>query len=439
MRAIWTSTAGCSAAGTALRISLALAAGLSGCGVEKCPHGTTEREGFCLRNETDAGQTISGAQAGDAGGNKSGDSCSAEGAVRCTVGSSLERERCDDGHWTAHRACSESQVCVQLDDDESAVCVASSGRCEGRIDESFCDGATMLVCDSAGRVDAEVACDTEEQCDAGLATGKCANCIPGKFRCRGTRLERCGTTAVWEQLSTCDSQAACDDVQGECAPGTTEPAGQSGLGGRSGDGADGSAGSGSTGTGGGAGEANDADALSCSGDADCDAESYCSSGRCSTRLSNGEACSRATMCESSYCGNGVCCGSGTCCRNNTECRATYACQNASTCTGTRTDGQCESNQCATSGNPVNDPAGCLGRLANACGSYADIRCTAFSGAVECPATCTEDRQCDAGLRCHRPTGKCGMACMENPDNPTAGCPQGSGVVACDMGVCVVAL
>ncbi len=149
--------------------------------------------------------------------------------------------------------------------------------------------------------------------------------------------------------------------------------------------------------------------VSCASDSECVAGSYCASGVCTLKKSNGFTCASAVQCTSDFCADGVCCNS--------------ACDL----------GPC--NRCDLSGSlgtcrvaPLSNPG------APACSPYS---CDGISNA--CPTACSSDATCAVGFACV--AGQCqpklaiGVSCVANGDCQSGYCVDGICCGSACLGAC----
>ncbi len=202
-------------------------------------------------------------------------------------------------------------------------------------------------------------------------------------------------------------------------------------------------------------------ASGCASDAECAATGYCDpSGRCRVQQPNGAACSRARMCASVNCVDGVCCD-GPCTGKCEACDATGTCApvvgaprgGRGTCAGTGPcAGACDGvvrDVCAYPGTGTTcapasctdathalSSAGCDGRGAclapspHDCGRYA---CDASTSS--CKVACTGVGDCASGFACA--AGACqkaalGASCTLNAQCDAGHCVEG---ICCEAASC----
>ena len=182
-------------------------------------------------------------------------------------------------------------------------------------------------------------------------------------------------------------------------------------------------------------------AFTCSSDAECDENAHCDLGMCTLDLPDGNACDETSDCSSTHCQNGYCCASGDCCAGASNCPfGVYGepsnCDSPSTCQGRRRDPVCSPTFQCTLGGFVDDDSGCAGLLADSCGLYPSVFCSASmsqptSPATMCAMSCATEAECDAGAQCMtgmcRPRGMSGDACTASTE-----CTSG---LNCVDGVC----
>jgi hypothetical protein len=163
---------------------------------------------MCLHREEDPGKPKGGAIVATT------DGCQKEGELRCAIGSEVGRQRCVAGQWQDAPSCPESSVC-QRSGAEVGTCAEVEDRCPELEEGVYCDGALMHTCDAGEEASSQM-CGSPELCEAGRMEGSCPKCLGGEYRCRGTRLERCGKDGTWELESVCDADASCDASMGVC-------------------------------------------------------------------------------------------------------------------------------------------------------------------------------------------------------------------------------
>ncbi|MCS6797711.1 MAG: putative metal-binding motif-containing protein [Myxococcota bacterium] len=170
-------------------------------------------------------------------------------------------------------------------------------------------------------------------------------------------------------------------------------------------------------------------ASSCTSDAECDPVAHCETtgpfgGTCELDRADGETCDEDSDCRSGHCANGHCCASGDCCNDASDCpRSSYGapplCVDPSRCQGQRRDPVCNARFQCELGPPVDDDSGCAGRLANDCGLYPSVFCTAAidQPPPTCPSSCRTSADCDMGAFCMggrcMPRGMVGDACTSS--------------------------
>jgi hypothetical protein len=90
--------------------------------------------------------------------------------------------------------------------------------CYGHAGETVCEASVMHAC-SAEQVAIvrSTTCESNLQCQLGLAQGACAPCRPGHFRCEGMTLQRCSLDGShWELIEECASTVLCNVSAGAC-------------------------------------------------------------------------------------------------------------------------------------------------------------------------------------------------------------------------------
>lgn len=88
--------------------------------------------------------------------------------------------------------------------------------CEGKNNESACDGAKLYFCiDEAPDGQGET-CMSAAMCQVGLKTGKCGMCEPSTYHCDKAELQKCDDTGQWVLDKMCDSELLCKESKGVC-------------------------------------------------------------------------------------------------------------------------------------------------------------------------------------------------------------------------------
>jgi hypothetical protein len=108
--------------------------------------------------------------------------------------------------------------------DSAALCNKTERKCDGavcQIGEFNCVGAELQACNDtrSGWIPIR-SCDSAALCDKSSGTcGKVACTTPGAFNCRDDgMLERCADDLTgWSEIGMCQSAAYCDSVNGACA------------------------------------------------------------------------------------------------------------------------------------------------------------------------------------------------------------------------------
>lgn len=164
----------------------------------------------------DAGQPDSGAPAPVDPTGPEPERCPDEGSQRCKGEGSRQREQCSAGSWQDAPACEANQVCV-LDGAAAGTCTQPFDACRGAAGGAVCTGATLHSCAADGTSLDALECASARHCEAGVANKKCAPCLPGEYRCTGSRLERCDATQSWQLAMQCpESGEVCNAEAGAC-------------------------------------------------------------------------------------------------------------------------------------------------------------------------------------------------------------------------------
>jgi len=97
--------------------------------------------------------------------------------------------------------------------------------CMGRMGETVCDGAMLVVCGEDATAASRMNCMTAAQCLAGIAAGggKCGSCDPGEVRCTEAMLEECNMAGEFEAKEMCPTAALCSEKNKSCDPAGCEP------------------------------------------------------------------------------------------------------------------------------------------------------------------------------------------------------------------------
>jgi hypothetical protein len=158
----------------------------------------------------DAGSTL---DAGEGGSRPP--ECTPEKATRCEGNAQSARSVCKGGVWTTTDACVDGQLCDTVG-TPAGQCAVVDARCFGhKPGDSFCDGATRIVCGVDLTSAEATTCDSAQLCAA--ATSGCATCLDNEFTCDGTQLKKCKADHSGFELSkTCDGTAPCNAQAGDC-------------------------------------------------------------------------------------------------------------------------------------------------------------------------------------------------------------------------------
>jgi hypothetical protein len=148
----------------------------------------------------------------DAGPANMAATCDQDGRIRCSSGNARTRKRCEDGTWTDLEPCAAEEVC---DSDAKSGCTALEAICVGNEGNTTCVGTVLYTCGSDGTSTSQETCNSAEHCAAGLASGKCPECVEGEFHCDGTSLASC-VDGKFVGTQTCTTAALCNEVVGDC-------------------------------------------------------------------------------------------------------------------------------------------------------------------------------------------------------------------------------
>lgn len=231
-------------------ISVAVAVGfLSSCSAERCPPGTIEVNGLCVREETVATPVSDCRASGDLGGScapktpvkprptrdagpQASESADAADAATTApkpapVPEMFECQpaetRCSSEGTTVER-CSNSHSWVE---QERCASVCTAGACSGdcKPGTKRCGtDQTPETCDPTGHWIRGTRCDA-----ACSVTGECLECAPGDRRCGGPRersQEVCDANGNWMPGSECPNVCLDGKCTGSCPPQATMCEGQ---------------------------------------------------------------------------------------------------------------------------------------------------------------------------------------------------------------------
>jgi len=161
----------------------------------------------------------SGTGAGAGGDNQgpAGVPCSPEGAIRCAENGMGARESCRSGIWSDDAPCPDGNTCATTASGAPA-CQPLSAICMASGQPITCDPqGGMLMCNENGTAMMLASCSSAKLCQAGLASGKCATCVPGSTMCNGKNLERCSSDgSAFQTELDCKSAPLCDPSAGTC-------------------------------------------------------------------------------------------------------------------------------------------------------------------------------------------------------------------------------
>ncbi|MET0384433.1 MAG: hypothetical protein ABW321_00670, partial [Polyangiales bacterium] len=90
--------------------------------------------------------------------------------------------------------------------------------CMGKTNENVCEGNVLFRCSENGSYTAKPDCGSAGKCQAGLTTGMCGTCEPGKSECdpRSGTPKTCDATGQWQMGEPCASAALCNAESGQC-------------------------------------------------------------------------------------------------------------------------------------------------------------------------------------------------------------------------------
>lgn len=141
--------------------------------------------------------------------------------LRCNPSTPGTLDTCEAGQW-ASQPCAAEEMC--LDATDGARCVLPVEACVGREGENVCtETGEMLACLVGGEAMTVASCADSALCKAGIANGRCAECIPGAHQCKGAELETCDPEGQgFVSQESCGSAALCDETKGRCIAPTCE-------------------------------------------------------------------------------------------------------------------------------------------------------------------------------------------------------------------------
>ena len=373
----------------------------------------------CTDEVCEAGDCVftpNGADCDDGNACSTGESCA---GGSCKPAASLS---CDDDNPCTHDGCDPATGCTTTNNslpcEDGDPCtladICEAGECAAGVVEPNCDDGNPCTDDG---------CDPETGCTHTFNTAACDDgnaCSTGDFCSEGQ--------CLGPDTLDCDDDNPCTD-----------------------DGCDPQAGCQST-------HNNDA----CNDGNPCTVGDTCQDGSCQAGPDPLE-CNDGNPCTADSCNPDTGCESASdatlgesCCVTGDDCLANFAaapsCEDVTTCQGKRTDALCVESMCDSV--VVADDSGCAELLSDACGSYADVFCSADSeqNAPECGVSCQSDNDCDADAHCDEnvclPDSPPGGACDENSDCESNICEGGAccaeacsesgcGILACDeTGACM---
>lgn len=325
-----------------------------------------------------------------------------------------------------------------------------SGKCvDGVCCDQICEGCNACTLTLTGKPDGTCAAvlagsDPHLTCVDETATNQCGNdgLCDGKGACRKVGTSHVCTAAkcsgsVFTPASTCDGLGACAAVSStECGVSPCSP--------------------------------TDGCQTTCSSDANCVGASYCdaTTSTCKAKKIDGETCSLAKECASTYCIDGVCChtdcsdchacaasltgqGSGTCAAvkpgtdphiacepDSPPCGHDGTCDGAGACRFALASTLCGAESC--SGTTHTPAAYCTG--GGACGTVSSATCpnNLACGATQCKTTCSSGSDCAPGFACPSVgSTSCAAACGNGSVEGSEECDDANSVTTDGCDACHV--
>ncbi|MFN2548166.1 MAG: OmpA family protein, partial [Myxococcales bacterium] len=397
--------------------------------VSGAPHGV---RGACLTDGSACGGSCDGVDAASCAyptAQCRGASCASGTetlAASCSGGScpALQTQSCDQyvcGASACKTSCGSDNDCISGDWCNAGACVpkiADGGACAGSnacVNGNCVDG----VC-------CNVACNGKCQaCDVPGNVGVCtavSGAPHGSRQACASDGSACGGSCDGSNVMACDyptsqcqgasCSAGVETLAASCSGGSCPAAQTQGCG---------AYGCGAT-----------ACNTTCTGDGDCAAGSYCSSGQCLDKLADGAACTDSSRCTSGHCADGFCCNQAC----NGQCEACDVSGSVGTCVDVAGAPHGTRPACASDGSVCG--GSCDGTSATACG----YRTSACRGASCSSGVATLGASCDGNGRCPAPQTQ---ACAPFSCGPTAcngDCAVDGDCTAgqwCSAGVCIAKL
>jgi hypothetical protein len=200
-----------------------------------CPGGQSCASDMVCRGGEDAGTPGNDADASvdrsepadaPAGDVPTGDApreCTTENAIRCDANAVAARSICQGGKWTPTDPCADGSLCDTSATFPTGTCKKVDPLCFGRKPgDSFCNGATRVVCGPDLVTSTAMQCPSAQHCSA-VATG-CAACLDNEFKCDAMQLSKCKADhSGFDPLKMCAVDAPCNAQAGDCTTHACSP------------------------------------------------------------------------------------------------------------------------------------------------------------------------------------------------------------------------
>lgn len=141
--------------------------------------------------------------------------CATDNQTRCEGNAQSARSICTDGKWAPTDPCADGTLC-DTSSSPGGACATIEPDCFGHAPlDSFCDGATRIVCGPDLVSAQKTPCQSAQHCSA-ITTG-CAQCLEHDFSCDANQLLKCkADRSGFELAKTCPSNVPCSAQAGDC-------------------------------------------------------------------------------------------------------------------------------------------------------------------------------------------------------------------------------